>query len=50
MPGLSNNLDFIDYQSKRAKGNVNFSPDNTVNDLRNLGFHFTAIMETGEDR
>jgi hypothetical protein len=23
MPGLSNNLHFIDHQSKRAKGNVN---------------------------
>jgi hypothetical protein len=36
MPGLSNNPDFIDYQSKRANGNVNFPPDNTINDLVTL--------------
>jgi hypothetical protein len=45
-----NNLDVVDYQSKRAKGNVDFPPDNTVNDLRNFGFDFAAIMETGEER
>jgi hypothetical protein len=33
MPGLSNNLDFIDYQSKRSERDVNLPPDNPVNDL-----------------
>ena len=29
---------------------MSFPLDNTVNDLRNFGFDFAAIMETGQDR
>ena len=31
------------------KGDVDLSPSDTVNNLRDLGFDFTVVMETDED-
>jgi hypothetical protein len=50
--GLADGLENLlgaNLERKRAASDVNRPASNAVNNLRDLGFDFTAVVETGED-
>jgi hypothetical protein len=50
--GLADGLDNLlgaNLERKRAELDVNLPASNTVNNLRDLGFDFASVVETGED-